>query len=72
MKKLLCTALLSTLLISCHATARLYPVQGPLAAQTPALEQAQVPDVKHVKSAEGDDASHGYCTPIMCRPGEPA
>src|SRR5437763_2342871 len=36
MKKLLCTALLSTLLISCHATARLYPVQGPLAAQTPA------------------------------------
>ena len=36
MNKLLCTALLSTLLISCHATARLYPVQGPLAAQTPA------------------------------------
>src|SRR5256885_12318183 len=36
MKKLLCTALLSTLLISCHATARFYPVQGPLAAQTPA------------------------------------
>ena len=31
MKKLLCTALLCTLLISCHATARLYPVQGPLA-----------------------------------------
>lgn len=36
MKKLICTALLSTLLISCHATARFYPVQGPLATQTPA------------------------------------
>src|SRR2546429_1110866 len=36
MKNLLCTALLSTLLISCHATARFYPVQGPLATQTPA------------------------------------
>ena len=35
MKKLLFTALLSTLLISCHATARFYPVQGPLSAQTP-------------------------------------
>src|SRR2546430_44551 len=36
MKKLLCTVFLSTLLVSCPATARPYPVQGPLAAQTPA------------------------------------
>lgn len=35
MKKLLFTALLSTFLISCHATARFYPVQGPLSSQTP-------------------------------------
>ena len=33
MKKLLLTALLSTVLISCHATARFYPVRGPLAEQ---------------------------------------
>jgi hypothetical protein len=35
MRKLALFALLSILLVSCHATARFYPVQGPLMGQTP-------------------------------------
>jgi hypothetical protein len=35
MRKLAIFALLSVLLVSCHATARFYPVQGPLMVQTP-------------------------------------
>lgn len=35
MRKLLFVVSVSFLLVSCHATARFYPVQGPLASQTP-------------------------------------
>ena len=35
MRKLIYVPLFSLLLVSCHATARFYPVQGPLAEQTP-------------------------------------